>query len=97
MTAHENCFVLLDQESLEPLQRGDVQVVGRLVEKEQVGVVEQEAGETETRSLATGERCDLAIAKHVETKPTEHPTEGRLEVVAASVFELMLYLGIPLE
>jgi len=63
--------VLLDEKVLEPLERGDVEVVRRLVEKENVGVIEQQAREAEARSFAAGKRCDLAIDETAEPEPAE--------------------------
>ena len=45
---------------LEPLERGDVEVVGRLVEQQQVGVAGQRAAERRARQLAARERVAAA-------------------------------------
>ena len=44
----------------EPVDALDVEVVGRLVEQQQLGVAEQGLGEVDPSSLAAGERCDRA-------------------------------------
>src|SRR5712692_9462758 len=72
-------------------------MVRRLVEEQHVGVVEQETRETETRSLATRERGDLAIDQTAEAQSAQDPRERRLEVVPARVLEVMLRVGVPLE
>src|SRR5205814_10187753 len=41
VTAHDGRELSLHQECLEPLERGDVEMVGRLVEKEDVRIVEE--------------------------------------------------------
>ena len=46
---------------LEPLERGDVEVVGRLVEQQQVGVARERAGERRARELAAGEGRERAV------------------------------------
>ena len=45
----------VDEVALEPLERLDVEVVGRLVEQQQVGVAGQRAGQRGARQLAAGE------------------------------------------
>ena len=47
---------VLVEEALEPLDRLGVEVVGRLVEQQQVGVLEQQPGERDAALLAAGER-----------------------------------------
>ena len=50
-----------EQRLLEPLERLDVEVVGRLVEQEQVGLGGERASERGARELAAGERPQLAV------------------------------------
>ncbi len=47
--------------ALEPLQRGDVQVVGGLVQEQQVRVARQRASERGARELAAGEALERAV------------------------------------
>ena len=49
------------QVALEPLQRLDVEVVGRLVEQQQVGIARQRARQRRARELAAGERGQVAL------------------------------------
>ena len=49
------------QMGLEPFQRGDVEVVGRLVEQQEVGVPGQGARERGARQLAARERGQRAV------------------------------------
>jgi hypothetical protein len=42
--------------ALQPLERGDVQVVGWLVEEQQVGIARERAGQRRASQLSTGER-----------------------------------------
>ena len=97
MAAHQDCFVLLDKESLEPLQRGDIEVVRWLVQQEEIRIVEQQPRETESCALTARKRRDLAVPQTGETKPAENTPYCRFEVVAARVLELMLHFGIALE
>ena len=60
---------------LEPLERRDVEVVGRLVEQQQVGVAGERAAERGARQLAAGERVELAVEVGVVTKA--EPVQSR--------------------
>ena len=52
---------VLVQEPLEPLDRLGVEVVGRLVEQQQVGVLEQQPGERHAPLLAAGQGRDVGV------------------------------------
>jgi hypothetical protein len=52
VTGYQDRQLLFYKELLEPLERGEIEVVRRLVEQEDVGVVEEEAREAEPRALA---------------------------------------------
>ena len=52
---------VLLQEALQPVDRLGVEVVGRLVEQQQVGVAEEQAGERHAALLAAGERGDVGV------------------------------------
>src|SRR5439155_1935918 len=97
VAAHDRRGLLFDEEVLEPFQCGDVEVVCRLVEEQDIWIVEKQPCKTEARAFATGERRDLAVDKTAETEPAEDPPERRLEAVAAGVLEGMLRGGIALE
>src|SRR5713101_4342028 len=58
----QKSLLLLDQEPLQPLERGDVEMVRGLVEEKDVRVVEKQPRKTEARPLATRERGDLPVA-----------------------------------
>src|SRR5215211_3812417 len=49
--------VELEQRLLEPLERLDVKVVGRLVEEQEVGLGGERAGQRAARELPAGERA----------------------------------------
>ena len=97
MRGTEDRARLLDEETLQPLQRGDVEVICGFVEEEEVRVVEEEPREAQARPLATGKGPHLASAKRVESEPSEDATERRLEVIASGVLEVMLRIGVSLE
>jgi len=88
---------LLDQKVLEPLERRDIEMVRRLVEEQNVRVIEEQARQAEPRSLATRERCDLAIDETAQAETAEDAPERGLEVVTAGVFEMVLRVGVALE
>ena len=93
----EHRRVLIHEKGLEPLERGDVEVVRRLVQQQEIGIVEQQPSEAETRPLPAGERSHVAVTEHVQTEAREDPAEGRVEVVPAGVLELMLCVRISLQ
>ena len=52
---------VLVEEALQPLDRLGVEVVGRLVEQEQVGVLEQQPAERHAALLAAGQGRDVGV------------------------------------
>ena len=52
---------VLLEEALEPVDRLGIEVVGRLVEQQQVGVAKQQPGERDASLLATGQRRDVGV------------------------------------
>ncbi len=52
---------VLGEEALQPLDRLGVEVVGRLVEQQQVGVLEQQPAQRHASLLAAGERGDVGV------------------------------------
>ena len=76
------------QVALEPLERGDVEVVGRLVEQQQVGVARERAGERRARELAAGERRERAVEVLVaEAEAVQRRVDLVAPAVAAGVLE----------
>ena len=76
------------QVALEPLQRGDVEVVGRLVEQQQVGVARERAGERRARELAAGEGRERAVEVLVaEAEAVQRRVDLVAPAVAAGVLE----------
>src|SRR5258708_26414747 len=72
-------------------------MVRRLVEQQQVRVVEQQAGETEPGALAARQRADLAVAHRVQAEAGKDTAEHLLEGIPAGVLEVMLRVGVSLE
>ena len=84
------------QVRLEPLERLDVEVVGRLVEQQQVGVAGERPAERRPRQLAAGERLERAIEIGVvpESEAVERRECAVAPRVAAGVLEPGLRLGV---
>src|SRR5437868_14907026 len=72
-------------------------MICRLVQQEDVRIVEQEPRKTEPRALAARERCHLPLAQGLEPEAPEDSPYGRLEVISAAVLELRLSFGVPLQ
>ena len=87
------------QMRLEPLERGDVEVVGRLVEEEQVGVAGERAPERSPRQLAAGERVERPVEVGVvaEAEAVEGLQRPVAPAVPAGVLEPGLRLGVAAE
>ena len=84
--------------ALEPLERLDVEVVGRLVEQQQVGVAGQRAGERGARQLAAAERLEAAVEVLVaEAEAVQRRVDRLAPVVAAGVLEPRLRAGVGVE
>ena len=86
------------EELLEPDDRFDVEVVGRLVHQQHVGPAEQHARQRDAHLPAAGERADVAIDLVVlEAEAVQHLARLRLERVAAEVLVLLLHLAEALQ
>ena len=82
---------VLGQESLQPLDRCQVEVVGRLVEEQQVGVLEQQPRERDAHHPAARELADVAL--HVglgEAEAGQDAPRLGLQRPAAELLEPML-------
>ena len=65
------------QVALEPLQRGDVEVVGGLVEQQQVGVAGERAGQRGAGQLAAGEASQRPVEVVVVEAEPAHDRDAR--------------------
>ena len=70
----------VDQESLQELEAGEVEVVRRLVEEVDVVAREQNRGECGTGRLSTRQLRDAALERSVEAGSSQRRTGARLEL-----------------
>ena len=79
------------EEIFQPVDGFDIQVVGRLIEQQQVGIAGQRTGQRHFAQPATGE----AIEGHVRIQPQQgqHLTDTGLELPAVLIIELLLQLA----
>ena len=61
MADYNHCLAVVYQELLEPADRLDVEVVGRLVEQQHIGVTEQHLRKLDTHTPATAELACLTV------------------------------------
>ena len=82
------------EERLEPDDRLDVEVVGRLVHQQDVGPAEQHARHRDAHLPAARQRADVAVDPLVvEAEAVQHLARLRLERVAAEMLVLLLHLA----
>jgi hypothetical protein len=94
---HHDRAVVAAEEVLEPGQRGKVEVVGGLVEQQQRGRQQQQAGERRPHAPAAGELAERPVELvGGEPQPAQDRAGGRLEPVAAQRLEAMLQLAVAL-
>jgi hypothetical protein len=79
---------VLEQPRLEPRDRVDVQVVGRLVEDEHVGLGDQRPRQQHTAAPPAGERVDRHVAR--QSQAIEHHLDPLLDAPAIALVELVL-------
>ncbi len=88
----------LAQVAFQPFHRLDIQVVGRLVQDQQVGVGEQQARQHRPRALPAGKLRDGAVViVGVEAQPAQRLADARLVGVAAAALELVLQRPVALQ
>ena len=91
----DHCRVDRLQLALEPFEAGDVEVVRRLVEQEEVGVAAEGAGERGARQLAAGEGGEWAVeVGRREPEVARDGVEALAPGIAARVLEARLGLGV---
>ena len=79
---------------LEPDDRLDVEVVGRLVHQQDVGLAEQHARHRDAHLPAAGQRADVAVDPVVvEAEAVQHFAGLALERVAAEMVVFLLHLA----
>ena len=85
--------VVVAQGALEPRDRLGVEVVGGLVEQQQVGLRQQQAAQRHAALLAAGEGGDLGVARR-EAQGVHGDLDLAVEVVGAGGLDLGLELGL---
>ena len=84
--------------ALEPLERGDVQVVGGLVQEQQVRVARERARERRAGELSAREAVEPAVQSVVrEAQAVQRPERARPPVPAAGVLEPRLGARVAVE
>ena len=82
------------QEAFEPDDRFDVEVVGRLVHQQHVGLAEQHARHRHAHLPAARQRADVAVDPLVvEPEAVQHFARLRLERVAAEMLVFLLHFA----
>ena len=84
VTNHHHCLTVANQEVFKPTDRLDVQVVRWLVEKEHVGILEQQLCQLDAHAPTSGELARLAV----EVRAFKTQTEQRLFHVFLKVGEV---------
>ena len=87
----DRAFVLLEV-ALEPGDRFRVEVVGRLVEQQQVGLAQEQPRERDAAPLAAGERGDVGVRRRGSQR-VHRDLERRVEVPAVDRVDLLLHAG----
>ena len=84
------------EEALEPGDRFGVEMVGRLVEQQQVRRLQQQAAERHAAPFAARERRDVGIGRR-QAQRVHRQLEPRVEVPAVGRFDAVLDLALLLE
>ena len=84
---------VLLEEALEPLDRLGVEVVGGLVEQQQVGVLEQQPGERDAALLAAGQRRDVGVVGRAAQR-VHRDVDVALEAPRVRGVDLVLERGL---
>ncbi len=93
---HEHCAgELVVQELLEPLDAGDVQVVGGLVQEQKLRRLQEQLGKRKTPLLTAGELAHLQVELRIgEAQPVEDGLDAVVRGVPAPGLDLVLDLGL---
>ena len=84
---------VLLEEALEPVDRLGVEVVGRLVEEEQVGVLEEQPAERHATLLAAGQGRDVGVVGRA-AQGVHRDVDVALEVPGVRGVDLVLERGL---
>ena len=98
MRDHDERALPVQQRLLQPLDGFQVEVVGRLVQQQQIRLLEQQLRQQCARALAAAQmRQLLAVLILVEAQPAEHLADAHLVVIAAGHLEGGLRMAILVE
>ena len=93
---HQRSLIRLEV-LLEPVDGGEVEVVGRLVEEEEIGLGREHARQLRAHAPAAGKRLErLRELLRRKTEAAERDFHASLDVVAAEMLELRLQLAVAL-
>ena len=84
------------EEALEPRHRFGVEMVGRLVEQQQVRRLQQQAAQRDAAPLAAGQRRDVGVGRR-QPQRVHRQLEPRVEVPGVGRFDPVLDLALLLE
>ncbi len=89
---HDRAGVFLE-EALQPVDRFGVEVVGRFVEQQQVGMAEQQAGQRDSTLLAAGQGGDRGVVGRT-AQGVHRDVDVALEVPGVCRVDLVLERGL---
>ena len=93
---HQRSLIRLEV-LLEPVDGGEVEVVGRLVEEKEIGLGREHARQFRAHAPAAGKRLErLRELLRRKTEAAERDFHASLDVVAAEMLELRLQLAVAL-
>jgi hypothetical protein len=95
VAGHEDRAGIGAQEGLEPEDRLEVEVVGRLVEEQDLGPGQEDAGKGHAHPPATRELADVALdLSGAKAEPGQDGLGARAELVAAQLLVAGLHLAV---
>ena len=88
MADEQHAAPVVAQERLEPLRHADIEMVRRLVEKEEIRLAHERLREADARLLPAGEMIDVFLEILLRKAESErHAAQTALEIVAAEALE----------
>ena len=84
------------QKALEPGDRFGVEVVGRLVEQQQIGRLQQQPAQRDAAALAARERRDVSVGRR-QPQRVHRELEARIEIPGVGGVDLVLNLRLLVE
>ena len=79
---------VVDQKALEPHHRFDVEMIGRLVQQQQIGLGDQRAGQQDPALPAAGQCVHNHVGRKIE--PLQHGLDALFHAPAVALLELVL-------